>query len=405
MQASLYSFSGVEGSLWQPREGFFAYAYPTYEGTTAKTDLPAAERDHIEGLVTAALRDKTTLVDERRGLREAVITAACPVNLDQGLMAWTLTRIPLGPARGFEHLAVAGALLLAFLVGSGIWVARLGLRWSRAFSGVERALEAADAETNPAMERTGIVELDRVVEAHNRHARRLAEARAEASALTARASQMDRLGALGRMAAGLAHEIRNPVAAMRLKVENALAGPPARQEAALRTILGHVGRIERLVGEMLAFAQPIALRTELVVLVDFVRERVELVHERAEAAGVAVSGVAGPEACAFDPEQMARAVDNLLINALQHTPAGGYVKLGAEVIAGRLRMAVCDSGPGVSPEMATRLFEPFSTSRSEGTGLGLSIAREIAVAHGGSLTLQPSDCGALFVIELPCRPS
>jgi signal transduction histidine kinase len=255
------------------------------------------------------------------------------------------------------------------------------------------------------MARTGIVELDRVVEAHNRHARRLAESRAEAAALAAKASQMDRLGALGRMAAGLAHEIRNPVAAMRLKVENALAGPPARQEAALQTILGHIGRIDRLVGEMLAFAQPIALHPQTVPLAEFVHERVELLHERAEAAGVALSGAAGQGSCSFDPEHMARAVDNLLINGLQHTPAGGQVTLDAALEGERLRLAVSDSGPGIAPEMAARLFEPFSTSRAEGTGLGLSIAREIAVAHGGTLSLQPSNRGALFVIELPCRPS
>jgi len=195
------------------------------------------------------------------------------------------------------------------------------------------------------------------------------------------------------------------VAAMRLKVENALAGPPARQEAALQTILGHVGRIERLVGEMLAFARPIALHPQRMTLAEFVRERVEMLRERAEAAGVALSGAAGQGSCSFDPEHMARAVDNLLINALQHTSAGGQVKLNAVLESERLRLAVSDSGPGVAPEIASRLFEPFSTSRAEGIGLGLSIAREVAVAHGGTLSLESSDHGALFVIELPCRLS
>jgi signal transduction histidine kinase len=406
MQASLYQYPGVEGSLWRKDGGFFGYAYPTYEGS-AKTDLPAAEREHIEELVAAAVREQAPRLDERRGLREVVITAACPIGTtpEDGFAAWTLLRVSLGPGQGFDYLALAGVLLLAFLVGSGLWVARVGLRWSRAFAGVERTLEGAGADAPRDIAPTGLAELDRVVEALNRFGRRLEDARAETAALTAKAFQVDRLTALGRMAAGLAHEIRNPVAAMRLKAENALVGPQPRQAAALQSILGHIGRLDRLLAEMLAFAQPVALHQQPVPLEAYVGERIEALRERAEVAGVSLQGHADSASCAFDPEQMSRAIDNLLINALQHTPAGGRVELKAAVADRTITFTVADTGPGIAPDMAARLFEPFATSRADGVGLGLSIVREIAAAHGGSVELAKADTGATFVITLPCRPS
>lgn len=311
----------------------------------------------------------------------------------------------LGPGQGFDYLALAGVLLLAFLVGSGLWVARVGLRWSRAFAGVERTLEGAGADAPRDIASTGLAELDRVVEALNRFGRRLEDARAETAALTAKAFQVDRLTALGRMAAGLAHEIRNPVAAMRLKAENALVGPQPRQAAALQSILGHIGRLDRLLAEMLAFAQPVALHQQLVPLEAYVGERIEALRERADVAGVSLQGHADGASCTFDPEQMSRAIDNLLINALQHTPAGGRVELEAAVADRTITFTVADTGPGIAPDMAARLFEPFATSRADGVGLGLSIVREIAAAHGGTVELAKGDTGATFIITLPCRPS
>ena len=207
------------------------------------------------------------------------------------------------------------------------------------------------------------------------------------------------------MAAGLAHEIRNPVAAMRLKAENALAGPQPRQAAALQSILGHIGRLDRLLAEMLAFAQPVALHQQPVPLEAYVGERIEALRERAEVAGVSLQSHADSASCAFDPEQMSRAIDNLLINALQHTPAGGRVELKAAVADRTITFTVTDTGPGIAPDIAARLFEPFATSRADGVGLGLSIVREIAAAHGGTVELAKGDTGATFIIALPCRPS
>lgn len=102
-----------------------------------------------------------------------------------------------------------------------------------------------------------------------------------------------------------------------------------------------------------------------------------------------------------------RVLDNLLTNAIRHAPPGGRVTLAAERGGdGTLVLTVADTGPGIAPDIAGRLFEPFVTSRPDGTGLGLAIARELADAHGGRLFLRAATegAGAVFVLELPPDP-
>ena len=108
--------------------------------------------------------------------------------------------------------------------------------------------------------------------------------------------------------------------------------------------------------------------------------------------------------CAMLDEGLVRRIlDNLVQNALRHTPAGGRVTLSAEAGQGILRLRVADTGPGVDPTLRETLFEPFVTGRADGTGLGLAIARELAGAMGGSLVLADGP-GAVFVLEVPWRP-
>ena len=102
---------------------------------------------------------------------------------------------------------------------------------------------------------------------------------------------------------------------------------------------------------------------------------------------------------------MQRAIDNLVLNAIQNTPPGGAVEIAAERVADHLRLRVRDTGQGVPAEIRERLFEPFVTGRPEGTGLGLVAVREIARAHGGEARFVPVDKGSLFEIEVPWQTS
>ncbi len=98
---------------------------------------------------------------------------------------------------------------------------------------------------------------------------------------------------------------------------------------------------------------------------------------------------------------MHRALDNLILNAIENTPAGGSIEVAAEHRADKLCLRVRDSGQGVPDNIRERLFEPFVTGRAEGTGLGLAVVRESARAHGGEARLVPTSQGAEFEIEVP----
>ena len=102
---------------------------------------------------------------------------------------------------------------------------------------------------------------------------------------------------------------------------------------------------------------------------------------------------------------MQRALDNLIINAIQNTPGAGNVTVDALRRNDHLVLRVADTGPGVDQELRPRLFEPFVTARADGTGLGLAIVREIARLHGGDAQLISSEGGATFEIEVPWQPS
>lgn len=409
-QLSLYSHPGVEGSFWSPDANFLGYAFPTYEGGGVKRDVPAAEAPRLAALAGRALADGQKLVDHRKGLREDVVTVACVTAPPDRLAVWTMTRLPLQTADALNELLVGVALLLGFVVLSGLWLLRLSIRWSRLFATTEQGLEGLGSGRAAPLAATGLTEMDRLIEALNRHSARLAAAQQEQGRLAQVAAQNERLTALGRMAAGIAHEVRNPLGAMRLRAENAIAaassGSPAsgRPSDALPAILAQIDRLERLLADLLAYAQPVLTDEQPVNIAAFLAERVEEWQERATAGGIGISASCSDAGliCRLDRAQVIRLIDNLIGNALRHTPRGGRIALAAEHSGGDLWINVADSGPGVAPALIATLFDPFVTGHPDGVGLGLAIAREIAAAHRGTLTLVPDTTGAHFRLMVPC---
>jgi signal transduction histidine kinase len=167
-------------------------------------------------------------------------------------------------------------------------------------------------------------------------------------------AEAHRLATLGRVVAGVAHEIRNPIAAMRLKADNAIAAGPdlQRKDNALRLIIEQIGRLETPLRNLLSSVQRAPLNVVPVKDVAAVlAERAELFHEQAAAQGIEleVRGHAN-EAC-FAPARIAQAIDNLILNALQNTPAGGRVTLSVETARDRIVLSVADTGRGVPDEV------------------------------------------------------
>jgi signal transduction histidine kinase len=382
VQMALAGRRGLDAGLWQ-------------DGVPQGQVLANAPPAELEAAVAAAARDAVA-EDEavgfsasgRRGL-------ACPLGGPvPGVVAWVATRFA-APA-GWREVQLGLGALLALVTLTAVWLSLALLAWLRRIRRIEAALAGhARGEVLPRIEPTGERELDRIVDALNAAGARLEEARARSEGLAAQVAAAERLAALGRVAAGVAHEIRNPIAAMRLRAENALAGDAARREAALRAVLEQVARLDRLSGELLAMTQRRVL-APAPVRVDVLLQECAAGHEGGAVAVVVVA----PEICAvLDAGLVRRVLDNLVENALRHTPAGGRVTLSAEVAGGMLRLGVADTGPGVDPALRATLFEPFVTGRADGTGLGLAIARELAEAMGGTLRLEDGP-GAVFVLEV-----
>jgi two-component system, NtrC family, sensor histidine kinase HydH len=368
---ALHDQAGVEGGFWQPSKGVFAYAFPTYDGSGIKRDVPSAELDRIKATSQRAHDAASLVSDVRPGLREAVVFAACPVTHDPvALVAWTLKRVPLMSTALIDKLLYLTSLLLAFVLISGIWLRRMLSRWCN-----------------------------------------------QSEELTAQLSHAERLATLGRLAAGMAHEIRNPIGTMRLKAENALAAPPDVREmrvlGALQAVLSQTERLDSLVSSLLALSQPFQIDRRHIDLRAWLEERCVAFQEVAYKNNVEIKVVIdaasfpnGYGTSAMDPTQMARALDNLLLNALAYCPSGGTVEIGAHQIRhDRFGLWVADNGAGVPIDLQDKLFDPFVSNRPGGTGLGLALVREIVHAHGGHIALASTSLGARFEMELPWRAS
>jgi len=407
VSAALADATGIEGGIWDHERGFIAYAFPTHEGATTKLDVPAAETPWIVEQVKKSLSAGTVSEEIRQGTRDALILVACPLPAQPSdRVAWTMTRVRTATAEAFDRLTWGFGLLLGFVLISGGWLALAMSRWSQGISQLEQSLRDHPVDRLPPLDRCGHDDINRIIDALNAFAQRLALARDEAAALGKKLAHAERLAALGRIAAGVAHEIRNPIAAMRLKAENALAHSPERQRDALGVMLQQIDRLNDLCESLLSLARPLRLDVRRVAATDWLEERLRAFKERANANGVLLQATSDVTDASFDAVQLGRALDNVIINALQHTPSGGQIAISMTRIDNALRIVVADTGSGVPSTVRDSLFEPFASGRPDGTGLGLAIAREITEAHGGSIRAVPSvSSGATFEISLPWHAS
>ena len=404
---ALVSFPGVEGGVWQSGLGSLAYAYPTYEGSGQKTDLPQAEEPTIKQIVETAATAHRPFEWKRDTRSQVLLISACPIlDAAEGVAAWTMTRVVTVGGRPFLLATTGLAFLLVVLLGSAALLARVLWRWSRRLRTVEAALSTG-AEDLPVLELTGQRDLDRIVGAINGAGAKAAEARRRTESLLQRVADGERLATLGRVAAGVAHEIRNPIAAMRLKAENALANEADRTRStdALQVVVEQVERMDELLQNLLRSVQRSDIKREPVAEIHkFLVEHASLFREQAGRRAISVEC---PQKCEppvlFDEAQIGRALDNLILNAIQNSYDATPIVLRGAIVDGQLHLSVADSGNGVPLNIREHLFEPFATGRPDGTGLGLAIVREVAEAHGGRVVVEHRNDGTIFTLELPTK--
>ena len=237
--------------------------------------------------------------------------------------------------------------------------------------------------------------------------------RVELGESRARAARQEKLASLGTLAAGVAHEIRNPLTAINVRLHSLkknLEKDSSEQEDAL--VIGHeIQRLERIVQDFLQFARPGEPKL-LTVSADSLLAKVHsLFSAQLEKASIRLNVESVPDVWVLgDPHQIEQVLINLIQNAAESMEKGGAITLrvrtGTARLAGRTRPAVIlevnDTGTGIPPEVQKRMFDPFFTTKEEGTGLGLAIAARIIETHGGALECRSQvNRGTTFTILLP----
>lgn len=242
-----------------------------------------------------------------------------------------------------------------------------------------------------------------------REARALAATAAQTATLREQLQQANRLATLGQITAGLGHEIRQPLAAMRVFAENG-----TRLLAAARTddaganfarIADLAARIGEITEEQLHFSRRQNEEPRLITLADVIDGSLLLLRDQIRQKGVALAlpmadAAAGARVRARHV-QLEQVLVNLLQNAVQACPPEGQITIAVSADGEAHRLSVTDSGPGVPSELADTLFQPFVTSKPEGIGLGLAISRDIMRQQGGDLLHEATPGGARFTMIVP----
>lgn len=220
----------------------------------------------------------------------------------------------------------------------------------------------------------------------------------------------EQLAAVGQLAASIAHEVRNPLTSIKLLVSAALNGryPKGLSQTDLQVIHDEVGRLERKVQALLDFARPLETTPHIEDIAAIVHQVTDLVQERLRQQGVQLRLDMPDQSlrAELDRDQFQGVLVNLIFNALDAMPSGGRLELKLNRSqADRVELTVADTGPGIDPIVADRLFTPFTSTKATGTGLGLSVSRRVVEAYGGKLTGSNRETGgACFTVTLPAAP-
>ncbi len=367
----LADFPGIEGGFYvaDGTGAFAGYAYPTsthpQSDAVPRTDPPPLEIPVILNQIQTTLDKGTTLLRTEDVGPSRVIILTQPVGdrWPARLSVWLLYRLT-GPdqlAGQLHRTEVSTGLALAgMLIG-------LVLTWN-----LNRSLQRQ----------------------HNQQQRLQDELR-----------RAEHLAALGKLLAGVAHEVRNPLAAIRSTVQLWQRLPETTRTAdSLASLVGAVDRINALVGRLLLFARADTAEREPVDLNGILTETLELIGAKAGEQGVVLE----TDCAAELPSVLGSAAGlrqvalNLLTNSLQAMPGGGRLRCTTRALPGRrsVEVRIADTGPGIAAEVRPHLFEPFFTTRADGTGLGLALCREIVLDHGGTIELV-DEPGTVFRVILP----
>ncbi|MDG4868473.1 sensor histidine kinase [Guyparkeria sp. 1SP6A2] len=230
-----------------------------------------------------------------------------------------------------------------------------------------------------------------------------------------KALQQAKLASIGEMAAGIGHEINNPlnnILTLTRLIERQVPAEDRATHEDMRDLRAEALRASRIVRGVMNFARQLPPQHETVELAEWLEEVVDRMEPEAMEADVHLALLSATARCQaeFDPAQMEQVVTNLIRNAIHASPVGGHILIQAECLADTIRIEIRDEGSGLPPDLIDQIFDPFFTTKDvdRGTGLGLSISLGIVQYHGGELSLEnrrdagePDARGVIARVSLP----
>jgi two-component system sensor histidine kinase HydH len=234
----------------------------------------------------------------------------------------------------------------------------------------------------------------------------------EIKSLEQRMRESERLAAIGRMAGGVAHEVRNPLSSIKglaLLLKNKFP-TGSKEQTTADLLIQETERMNRTITEMLSFTRPSALKLAPVDLANLLRRSLELVKAEAADNRIAIELDVQPglEPILGDVDRLQQVVMNVVLNALQAMEYGGAltVKLSNSADRRGVELRISDTGVGVSPELLSQVFYPYFTTKPSGTGIGLAISQKIVADHGGTIDMESEPGkGTTVIIQLPAQQS
>jgi signal transduction histidine kinase len=225
----------------------------------------------------------------------------------------------------------------------------------------------------------------------------------------------ERSAVVGRLASGIAHEIRNPLNFINLSIDHLRAAFAPKDEPSraqfthiLTTIKDELARLNRLVTDFLSYGRPAKLKIREIDARTLIEEVRDLVNTQAEQQGVHISIVQNGDRetkLYGDTEQIKTCFSNLMINAIQAMPNGGSLDVSLRPENSHLEIKFADTGSGIAPEAMEQIFEPYYSTKETGIGLGLPLTKKIIEEHGGQIdVVSEPERGTTFTVTLLCKP-
>ena len=228
----------------------------------------------------------------------------------------------------------------------------------------------------------------------------------EVQALQKALARSQRLASLGSLAAGVAHEIRNPLSSIKgfaTYFRERYSLIPEDKEVSL-IMIQEVDRLNRVVSQLLAFAKPVAIAKQPVPISDVIHKTLKLMEQQSRDRQIDIETKIPPglPLVPMDPDQMGQVLLNLLLNSVEALDRGGRIMISASLNQDRLILQISDNGSGISETDLSQIFDLYFTTKTSGTGLGLAIVHNIVEAHDGDIKVESlAEKGTTVTIRLP----